>query len=146
MDNAYGIPTCLAFIWSEDYPVTFGGSGCHTDPHIALARAITEAAQSRLTCIAGTRDDLLDDSAAFATRPHRPPVADAIGSWGELVAGYDSWRGTFADQVTSVAGRIEGVTGFEPICIDLSSPSAVIAAVKVLCPGTRSRMRRSIPR
>jgi ribosomal protein S12 methylthiotransferase accessory factor len=34
------------------------GSGCHLVPEIALARALTEAAQARLTLIAGSRDDV----------------------------------------------------------------------------------------
>jgi ribosomal protein S12 methylthiotransferase accessory factor len=34
------------------------GSGCHPYRRIALSRAITEALQSRLTCIAGGREDL----------------------------------------------------------------------------------------
>src|SRR5208282_3179889 len=37
----------------------FAGAGCHPDRTIALARALTEAAQIRLTYIAGIRDDLL---------------------------------------------------------------------------------------
>ena len=36
----------------------FTASGCHADRAIALARALTEAAQTRLTYIAGIRDDL----------------------------------------------------------------------------------------
>src|SRR5690606_34634787 len=35
-----------------------GGYGCHLDPSVALLRALTEAVQSRLTLIAGSRDDL----------------------------------------------------------------------------------------
>lgn len=35
------------------------GYGCHPDRVVALSRALTEAAQSRLTLIAGTRDDFL---------------------------------------------------------------------------------------
>lgn len=34
------------------------GAGCHPLPAIALSRALTEAAQSRLTTISGARDDL----------------------------------------------------------------------------------------
>lgn len=41
--------------WSE----ICGGCGCHPDPVRAVLRAITEAAQSRLTAIAGSRDDFL---------------------------------------------------------------------------------------
>jgi YcaO-like protein with predicted kinase domain len=37
------------------------GYGCHPDRGIALLRALTEAAQSRLTFIAGSRDDLFRD-------------------------------------------------------------------------------------
>ncbi|MCC5791659.1 MAG: YcaO-like family protein [Legionellaceae bacterium] len=36
----------------------FFGLGCHILPHIAVLRAITEAAQSRLTYISGARDDI----------------------------------------------------------------------------------------
>jgi ribosomal protein S12 methylthiotransferase accessory factor len=36
----------------------FHGAGCHPAPGIALTRALTEAAQVRLTYIAGIRDDL----------------------------------------------------------------------------------------
>lgn len=34
------------------------GFGCHTDRGVALSRALTEAAQSRLTRISGSRDDI----------------------------------------------------------------------------------------
>ena len=40
------------------YPQRASGFGCHPYRRIALARAITEALQSRLTLIAGGRDDL----------------------------------------------------------------------------------------
>jgi ribosomal protein S12 methylthiotransferase accessory factor len=38
------------------------GSGCHADRDIALSRALTEAAQARLTRISGARDDFLLES------------------------------------------------------------------------------------
>jgi len=36
----------------------YGGCGSHPDSRVALLRAITEAAQSRITCIQGGREDL----------------------------------------------------------------------------------------
>lgn len=39
------------------YPISTNGHGCHPRKDIALSRAITEALQSRLTHIAGSRDD-----------------------------------------------------------------------------------------
>jgi hypothetical protein len=35
-----------------------GGSGCHTEKRVALLRAVLEAVQSRITIVAGARDDL----------------------------------------------------------------------------------------
>ncbi len=43
------------------YPQRASGSGCHPIRKIALSRAITEALQSRLTHICGTRDDVTWD-------------------------------------------------------------------------------------
>jgi YcaO-like protein with predicted kinase domain len=40
------------------YPIRTNGHGCHPLKAVALSRAITEALQSRLTHIAGTRDDM----------------------------------------------------------------------------------------
>lgn len=37
---------------------TTSGMGCHPSRRIALFRALSEAAQSRLTCISGSRDDM----------------------------------------------------------------------------------------
>jgi ribosomal protein S12 methylthiotransferase accessory factor len=50
------------------------GTGCHPSRNVALCRALTEAAQARLTVIAGSRDDLPReryDDAADLTRLHR---------------------------------------------------------------------------
>jgi ribosomal protein S12 methylthiotransferase accessory factor len=52
---------CLIAESSQD-PLHFGysgrGFGCHPSRSVALARALTEAAQARLTYIAGSRDDV----------------------------------------------------------------------------------------
>ena len=45
----------------------FRGAGCHPDRVVALCRALTEAAQTRLTYIAGSRDDLAPDD--YVSRP-----------------------------------------------------------------------------
>ncbi len=49
----------------------FHVAGCHSDRTIALGRALTEAAQIRLTYIAGIRDDLLPRN----TKSRRPPTS-----------------------------------------------------------------------
>ena len=53
----------------------FHGAGCHPDRAIALIRALTEAAQARLTYIAGIRDDLLPSE--YEERP-AADIVDAL--------------------------------------------------------------------
>ncbi|MGW8782392.1 YcaO-like family protein [Streptomyces sp. NPDC055796] len=146
VDSPYGLPVALAYLWSEDYPVLFAGGGCHGVPEIALTRAVTEAAQSRLAAIAGTRDDLPTASPAFDTSAFLQPQGAHGVSWQEAAARYRPPGGGFADQVRAVARRIVSVTGHQPVALDLSSPHCPVHAVQVLCPGTRSRIRRSMPR
>ncbi len=54
------VPVYMAYIFDRVWR-NFGGSkgyGCHLDPEIAMVRAITEAVQSRVIYIAGSRDDV----------------------------------------------------------------------------------------
>lgn len=53
------LPCTLARLAAPDLPNVWIGAGCHPSPDVAVCRALTEAAQSRLTYIAGARDDLL---------------------------------------------------------------------------------------
>jgi ribosomal protein S12 methylthiotransferase accessory factor len=64
LSSDLGIPVYGCSIVDADETVRwrplppFNGYGCHLSPAIALLRAITEAVQSRLTYISGTRDDI----------------------------------------------------------------------------------------
>ncbi|MGA5425180.1 YcaO-like family protein [Streptomyces lavendulocolor] len=146
VDGPYGLPVCAAYLWSEDYPVVFAGGGCHSDPVIALTRALSEAAQSRLTAIAGTRDDLPSDAAHVSTASFRPARTKGLAAWPEATACFAPPADGFADQVRAVAGRVQHVTGHEPVALDLSAPGSPVSAVQVVCPGTRSRTRRAMSR
>ncbi|MET8413182.1 YcaO-like family protein [Streptomyces sp. NPDC005195] len=151
VDSAYALPVCLAYLWSEDYPAFFAGAGCHIDPHIALARAITEAAQSRLTCIAGLRDDLASrDEVLAAPQPLPPTNTRPHLRWDKATAAtpaaVPASIGTFEDLVQLLAARLSKATGYEPIAVTLSQADEPLTAVKVIAPGTRSRTRKTIPR
>ncbi|MGW7343072.1 YcaO-like family protein [Streptomyces sp. NPDC054854] len=146
VDGPYGLPVCVVYLWSQDYPVVFAGGGCHSSPAIALTRALTEAAQSRLTAIAGTRDDLPSDPASFDTTPLRPAPTPGLAAWPEATDHFAAADGGFAEQAQAVARRVSDVTGHEPVALDLSDRAGPVHAVQVLCPGTRSRIRRSMPR
>lgn len=61
-ENLFGLPYFQAFIDENKFvPIAIShGTGVHMSSSIAAVRAITEAAQSRLSYIHGGRDDLID--------------------------------------------------------------------------------------
>lgn len=146
VEGPYGLPVCVAYLWSEDYPVVFAGGGCHSNPAIALTRALTEAAQSRLAAIAGTRDDLPSDPGSFETLPFHPAKTTGFMPWPQATAHFGSGtrRLRRAGGDRGPTGR--ALTGHEPVALDLSAQGAPVHAVQVVCPGTHSRIRRSMPR
>jgi ribosomal protein S12 methylthiotransferase accessory factor len=62
MPNVFHIPSFYCLLINT-HPLRslyqYEGYGCHLNAEVALLRAITEAAQSRLTYIAGSRDDMM---------------------------------------------------------------------------------------
>ncbi|MGW0533325.1 YcaO-like family protein [Streptomyces sp. NPDC003032] len=125
-------PACFeARVRSEAHPVTYTGAGCHLDPAVALSRALTEAAQSRLTAITGARDDL--PPLLYRPADGRPRAQEDLGTramaWWTAPAG-----GDFDADVRALAEIIAGRTGSEPIRVVLPSPTA-IPVVKVIAPG-----------
>jgi YcaO-like protein with predicted kinase domain len=66
-----GVPTYSAVLVDasgQGFNQPAGGFGAHHDPEVAMIRAITEAAQSRVVIIAGSRDDVFN-----ADRTRRGP-------------------------------------------------------------------------
>ncbi|MET8676070.1 YcaO-like family protein [Streptomyces sp. NPDC004647] len=146
VDGPYGLPVCVAYLWSEDYPVVFAGGGCHSNPAVALTRALTEAVQSRTTAIAGMRDDLPSDPSSFDIPPFRPAQTTGLAPWPKVTDHFAAADGGFAEQAGDTARRVAHVTSYEPVALDLSDPADPVHAVQIVCPGTRSRIRRSMPR
>jgi ribosomal protein S12 methylthiotransferase accessory factor len=113
----------------------YQGFGAHLVPEVALARAITEAAQTRLTYIAGGRDDFFPFDYARATDPEL--LADL---WERLAAPCDEpvafadlpralTRG-LGDDLATLVERFD-----EVIVVDLTHPAIGVPVVKVLVPG-----------
>jgi YcaO-like protein with predicted kinase domain len=115
------------------------GMGCHAAREIALARALTEAAQSRLTFISGARDDM--PRAQYLK--HLDPAE--MAAWCDrVVSGVVHRR--FADVPTHVAPTLEqdlahhlaclrsaGIE--EAVVVDLTKPEFGIPVVRVVVPG-----------
>ena len=118
-------------------PAAIGG-GCHPDRAVALSRALTEAAQSRLTLIAGSRDDC---PPAYYRRIRD---GDAIGAH---VARLDGGPGRdFADLAHLPAASVDADVAHEldrlraagieqAILVDLTRPDVGVPVVRMVVPG-----------
>jgi YcaO-like protein with predicted kinase domain len=116
------------------------GAGCHPARQVALLRALTEAAQSRLTAIAGSRDDegrreyarvragptrqrlraLVSDTSHAHRDFHRAPTID---------------HGSQEEDVAWILARLRRVGLDEVLVVDLSREGIDIPVVKVVIPG-----------
>ncbi|WP_167475652.1 YcaO-like family protein [Nocardia arthritidis] len=145
--NRYRLPTAVAYVWSADFPLVCGGSGTHSDPAVAVARALTEAAQSRLTAIVGTRDDLEIDSGVMELQvAPNPPLRTDGTAWTNAVAGHGFRPDNFSEELETVVLRIAEHTGYEPLSVELSTRPDIFTVVRVVAPGLSFRHRGSVPR
>ena len=120
-------------------PRRFHGSGCHADRVIALSRGLTEAAQSRLTYIAGIRDDLAPEEYAEAPGSEiGDALLDALAREIEPAA--------FGDVPTFITDdlledlhwalrRLEAVRISRVVAVDLTRPEFGIPVVRLVVPG-----------
>jgi ribosomal protein S12 methylthiotransferase accessory factor len=138
-----GIPTFAAAMDDEvtkDPALLSLGVGTHLAPEIAVLRALTEAAQSRLTTIHGTREDTFKAEYArrigydrlkrinrrwFASSEERVRLADL-----ESHASND-----FLVDIECTVKRLGGAGLREVIVVDLTREGVGIPAVRVLVPG-----------
>ncbi|HET9052255.1 MAG TPA: YcaO-like family protein, partial [Candidatus Dormibacteraeota bacterium] len=138
----FGIPTFEVAIRSDSHPYPCRGAGCHPDREVAFCRALTEAAQSRLTLVAGARDDLrAADYADVANRWTLAPVRRALAPTGTArfsdVASVDDPEDLRSD-LDALARTVGSVTGFPVLAVDLAREEVGIPVTRVVAPGLRS--------
>lgn len=138
-----GVPTCVAELreTSPDRGNLWGkpafGSGCHPARGVALARAITEAAQARTTFIAGARDDMSwqdyadDDTPALAVRTGHAGEP-RYRRFGEVVSRSSD---TIRDDVLWTIDRLRAVDVDRVIVVDLTKAEIGLPVVRVIVPG-----------
>lgn len=118
----------------------YQGFGAHVRPELAIARAITEAAQTRLTYIVGARDDFFPFDYERSTDPEL-----LVEIWDRLTAPCDE-PATFEDlggvETNTVAEDFDALmditvaSGAEQIiAVDLTHPKLGVPVVKVIVPG-----------
>jgi ribosomal protein S12 methylthiotransferase accessory factor len=115
----------------------FRGAGCHPNRAIALARAMTEAAQTRLTYIAGIRDDLQDYSESLKDKLGAA-LLDAMSEAASPSAFEDIPNHDADDMLVDVRWELEclraaGVKA--AIAVDLTRPEFGIPVVRMIIPG-----------
>lgn len=128
-----GYPCVDAGLRSTALGGLFGGCGLHDDPAVAISRALTEAAQSRLTVISGAREDIETSVYSRFGQPAKLPSGGAspVGS-----AGWGTGPSTSVRQrLVAAATAVTKVTGFEPLAAALEFPGACVPVVRVLAPG-----------
>lgn len=130
-----GVPSFQVDLVAADLPNVWLGAGTHPSPAVALARALTEAAQSRLAYISGARDDLprlCPGSANHrAFEEYEPPAGGR--PFGEVP---DLSTESVARDLEAVVARV-AAAGYEPYWIDLTRPEVGLAVGRVFVPGLR---------
>jgi ribosomal protein S12 methylthiotransferase accessory factor len=135
LTSTIGIPTIGCTIVDPQGPALFNthaGCGTHPDARIALTRALTEAAQSRLTGIQGGREDLPD----FVPPAGAPPVetrhSDVQPISFDDIASYQ--HPSVSDDVEFIIERMRQ-SGFEQIvAVDITRADVAIPVVRVIVP------------
>ena len=109
-----------------------GGCGTHPDARIALTRALTEAAQTRLGFIQGGREDLPDFAPANGT-----PPAPTWNRWSHTIrfddnASYE--HPSVNDDVEFIIERMRQ-SGFDQVVVfDITRAEVGIPVVRVVVP------------
>ncbi|MGB8294796.1 MAG: YcaO-like family protein, partial [Polyangia bacterium] len=114
------------------------GMGCHPVREVALLRALSEAAQARLTLIAGSRDDngrgrygQVQDEALI----NRARERLAERGLRRFQAAPTYTNDTFEEDVASILKGLRRAGLSEAIVVDLTKPEFGVPVVRVVVPG-----------
>lgn len=131
--------TCLAMGDQYDWADPEFGTGCHASKEVALARALTEAAQARATFIAGSRDDVGLSEYQSKQRQKRRAQGlrqlqnhQAVRQFAQLVS-FDS--DDIDADLRCCLRQLESIGIEQVLCVDLSKVEFRIPVVKIVIPG-----------
>ena len=138
------IPTFVATIInkneSQHRPLyAMSGSGTHLDKHVAIMRAITEAIQTRLTLISGSRDDAsLKQYQSRQNLTYQKNIRTELMDTPSYIDFNDicSWEQDSIEEDLAVLIDALDSKGLPcPLMIDLTKPEFNIPVVRVIAPG-----------
>jgi YcaO-like protein with predicted kinase domain len=138
-----GVPAFrCAIIDREDNPFRrlppLEGMGCHLVREAALARALTEAAQARLTMITGSRDDNLPhlykevEDQEYLQASRRRILRPGSRSFLSVSS---RPHPTLEEDLTAILAALKAANLSQVIAVDLTKPGLDIPVVRVVVPG-----------
>jgi YcaO-like protein with predicted kinase domain len=140
MTSDTGIPAFICRIAERDRPVAVTeddaeGMGCHPHRNVALLRALTEAAQSRLAVISGARDDPADWEHALGT-DEQPPAPELEAEAARDFRAVPAFDGdSFDADVTWELAALRAAGISEVVAVDLTHEDFGIPVVRIIVPG-----------
>ena len=118
------------------------GMGCHSSKEVALLRALTEAVQSRLTFISGSRDDLdrgnYDRFLSDDTRENWRTSMEVRGAMRDFRDTPSRMGETFEDDIAWEIGRLHAVGIDQVLAVDLTKEEFGLPVVRMVIPGLES--------
>lgn len=136
-----GVPTYTCVVLDRPGPRVvgrFAGAGTHLSPVVALCRALTEALQSRLGYIAGSRDDIraaewaelrnIDELEALEAALGDPPPTRRFDHATLATP-------TFEGDLALVLDRLRGAGHEQAVLVDLTRKDAGVPVARVFVPG-----------
>jgi ribosomal protein S12 methylthiotransferase accessory factor len=137
-----GIPTCAAIsddLQLRDPTLLTTGMGTHTSSRVAVLRALTEVAQSRLTQIHGAREDTT--TADFRRQIGYERTKRLNKHWFEVqeekdfseIKSFES--DDFLDDIRHMLGKLEEAGLNRAVVVDLTRAEIGVPVVRVIVPG-----------
>ncbi|HSU17054.1 YcaO-like family protein [Longimicrobium sp.] len=146
--DGFGTPCFEALIWDRFARGSLainGGYGCHLFAEIALLRAISEAAQSRMSWIHGGRDDLVELDEQLAAVPMKERVRGAAAEFARYAGGAEvdyAEAETRPPPVASIDQALDHTlervlaAGLRHVCrVAFTPPDEPLQVVRVVVPG-----------
>lgn len=135
---------CLLIGRSGDDADPEFGAGCHPVRHVALLRALTEAAQARNTYIAGARDDYPADAYTSAYRRRRRVLCQGLidaSNPGRSFAHVPSFESpSMEGDLRWMLARLRSAGIDQAVVVDLSREALGVPVVRVIVPGLEGPM------
>ncbi|MCY6382852.1 YcaO-like family protein [Hoeflea prorocentri] len=115
------------------------GSGTHLDRRIALRRALTEAAQTRLNYISGSRDDLMMSEYDLSGRAEKNEAVIELLEASAFKRPFSALPSvvnpTLSDDLATLLGALRKAGIEEVAAVDLSRDDTQIPVVRIIVPG-----------